>query len=325
MKILAVDDDQLALDLLTIMAARGGFKDVSVAPSGEAALHQMRIADADFDCLVFDISMPGMDGIELCSIVRSLPAYRKTPIIMLTAMSEKHYIDRAFKAGATDYANTPFDVVELSARLRMAEEVVVARREAGLSKSTSSTVQTNSAYRHSFDLADEVQLAGVDDVISRTSLGNYLQQLSRTGLAGMQVFAVKIDRIDTIYARATDDEFLHALAEVADAIGHVLRASGHLMAYAGNGIFLIVSSKAKLESSRDLEADLQYHLDGKNLEYGDDTPFDIEVSIGNPIRPNVGVMMRIRTALDRAIARAENREARKQADPKPPSIRLIGR
>ena len=130
MKILAVDDDPYILEILTMMAARAGFTDVSTSLSGEIALDMLNKGDVVFDCLLLDISMPDMDGIELCQLVRSMPAYRKTPVIMLTAMTEKDYIDRAFQAGATDYANKPFDIVELNARLRMAQEVFSVRQEA---------------------------------------------------------------------------------------------------------------------------------------------------------------------------------------------------
>ena len=79
--------------------------------------------DVHFNCLLIDINMPDMDGIKLCSLVRSIPTYRTTPINMPTTIIERGFIDRAFKAGATDYANKSFDISEMGAHLRMAEEV----------------------------------------------------------------------------------------------------------------------------------------------------------------------------------------------------------
>ena len=130
MRILAVDDDPYILELLPMIAARAGLADVTTASCGELALEAMVNDKPGFECLLFDINMPKMDGIELCARARQLPAYRRMPIIMLTAMSEKDYIVAAFKAGATDYATKPFDIVELGARLRIAQELVSARREA---------------------------------------------------------------------------------------------------------------------------------------------------------------------------------------------------
>lgn len=324
MKILAVDDNPFILELLTMISARAGFADLTTALSGETALEMLNQHDVVFDCLLFDISMPEMDGIKLCKLVRTIPAYRKTPIIMLTAMAEKNYIDSAFQAGATDYANKPFDIVELNARLRMAEELLVARREAAIAVSTMDAQCQDTEHQHTVDLSDEVQIAGVEHLIEYSALGNYLIQLSHAGLVGSQVLAVKIDRVEAIYTRSSAEEFLYALTEVADAISQVLRSSGYMMAYAGNGAFVVVSNKATLEPSIGLETEIQYLLDEKNSEYDSGDPLDIEVSIGNPIRPNASKTQRIRRTFDRAVARAESRVLKKQNEPRPVNIGLVG-
>lgn len=324
MKILAVDDDPDILEILAMMAARVGFTDFSTALSGEIALDMLNKSDVVFDCLLLDINMPGMDGIELCKLVRNMPAYSKTPVIMLTAMAEKNYIDRAFQAGATDYANKPFDIVELSARLGMAEEVVTARQEAAAAISTGGTHSPASANQHAFDISDEVLIEGVKDMIEYAALGNYLTQLSRAGLVSSQVFAVKIGQIEAIYARSSTEEFIYALTEVADAIGDVMRSIGYMMAYAGNGAFVVISNKATLEPSVSLEIEIQDSLDDKNSEYDNSDPLDIEIFIGNPIRPNTSKNQRIRRTFDRVIARAENRALKKRSEPRPVNIRLVG-
>jgi CheY-like chemotaxis protein len=324
MKILAVDDDPYILEILAMMAARVGFTDFSTALSGEIALDMLNKSDVVFDCLLLDINMPGMDGIELCKLVRTMPAYSKTPVIMLTAMAEKNYIDRAFQAGATDYANKPFDIVELSARLGMAEEVVTARQEAAAAISTGGTHSPASANQHAFDISDEVLIEGVKDMIEYAALGNYLTQLSRAGLVSSQVFAVKIGQIEAIYARSSTEEFIYALTEVADAIGDVMRSIGYMMAYAGNGAFVVISNKATLEPSVSLEIEIQDSLDEKNSEYDNSDPLDIEIFIGNPIRPNISKAQRIRRTFDRVIARAENRALKKRSEPRPVNIRLVG-
>ena len=67
MKILAVDDDKFILELVPAILGEAGLDDVTTAASGEEALAAIRAADGAFDCLLFDIQMPGMDGIDLCS------------------------------------------------------------------------------------------------------------------------------------------------------------------------------------------------------------------------------------------------------------------
>lgn len=314
MKILAVDDDAFILELIPMIAAKIGFPDVSTALSGELALKILENSDVVFDCLLFDIQMPGMDGIELCRQVRAFPAYRKTPIIMLTAMTERDYIEQAFKAGATDYATKPFDITELGARLRIAQELVKTRQEAA---------GDNEGKDHKFDLSEEVQIEGIKDIVAYTALGNYLAQLSRAGMVSSQVLAVKIDRIEAIYTRASSEEFLYALIEVATVIGEIFKThDGYLMAYAGNGVFVVISNAAGLPPSTDMEKEMQSLLDEKNSEYDNGDPLDIEVSVGNPIRPCSSETHLIRKTFDRAIARAENRVIQKQDDPRPLGIRM---
>ncbi|KEO53293.1 hypothetical protein DT23_18625 [Thioclava indica] len=325
MKILAVDDEPFILELLTIVAAQSGFTDISTALSGKIALDMLREGDAVFDCLLLDIRMPNMNGIDLCALVRAIPGYEKTPIIMLTAMAEKNFIHRAFRAGATDYVNKPFDMVELHSRLRMVENLVLARNNSALIDARVDALLSDTLGQHAFDLSDEVQIEGVKDLIGYTALKNYLTQLSRAGIAGSQVVAIKIDQIEELYARASSEEFLYALTETADAISDALKIYDQMMAYAGNGTFVVVLGKATLEPSVGLESEIQNWLDDRDIEYDDGNALDIGISIGNPIRPNVSMTQRVRKTFDRAIARAEARVLKKQGEPRPPSIGLVAR
>jgi PleD family two-component response regulator len=315
MKILAVDDDLFILELLQLMVARAGFADISTATSGEIALDMMSKGDEVFDCLLLDISMPGMNGIELCGLARSIPAYSNTPIIMLTAMTDKGHIDGAFIAGATDYAAKPFDFVELDARLRAAEAMIG-------SKKTDQT-QSDLTQKQPSVLSEVVQIKRIDALIGYNAFRNYLAQLSRAGLAGSQVIAVKIDDIETIYAKASADEFLYALTEVADAISDSIKTNGYMMAYAGNGTFLVVSNKASMEASVEMEAEIQSFLDDRDTEYDNSDPLDIEVAIGNPIRPSFNKSKHSRNTFARAIARAEMRAFRKRSETRLPNIRIV--
>jgi len=124
MKILAVDDDTIALDMLVLALAQAGHKDVTTCTAPIEALRTLERGDIRFDCLLLDIQMPNVDGIELCAKIRGLPDYQDTPVIMLTAMLDKSYIERAFYAGATDYITKPFDPFEIGARVRVADKMV---------------------------------------------------------------------------------------------------------------------------------------------------------------------------------------------------------
>ena len=326
MKILAVDDNSITLELLKTMAAQLGFTDISTVTSGEIALNLINTRDVFFDCLLLDISMPDMNGVELCGLIRAVPAYSKTPIIMLTGMTDKYNIDRAFLAGATDYATKPFNILELNARLRAAEAMVDSKKIV-VKTGTTKTDQTQSDVtdRQLSDLLEEVQIKGTNALIEYDALRNYLAQLSRTGLASSQVIAVKIDHIKNLYAKASADEFLYIITEVVLAIGDGMKENSHMIAYAGSGNFLVISSKASMESSVKIELEIQNFLDGRDIEYDNGDPIDIEVSIGNPIRPSFDTSQQGRKTFSRAIARAESRAVRKQNEPRIPHIRLIGK
>ncbi|RMH45736.1 MAG: response regulator [Alphaproteobacteria bacterium] len=117
MRVLAVDDDEFIRTLLTEILRVAGNVDVAVAGGGEEALEILRSSERPFDAMIFDIQMPGMDGIALCRAVREMAGYAKTPIYMLSAMTEKEYVERASSAGASGYLTKPFDPMELIARV----------------------------------------------------------------------------------------------------------------------------------------------------------------------------------------------------------------
>lgn len=317
MKILAVDDDAFIRELLPMVLARAGFQDVTVAASGVAALELMGAAEPAFDCFLLDIHMPEMDGIELCTRVRLLPAYRKTPIIMLTAMTERRFVDAAFAAGATDYVTKPFETMELGVRVRNAEELIAARR-AALETTDSTPLAPKLVPAADKPDLSEVQIDGISGLVDFPSLENYLKQLSRSGLLGSQIIAIKVENIERILGRASAEELTYALTDIAEAIADTLRGQGLLMANAGGGFFICASSTPHMIDSSDLEFEIQSILDDKQSAYDDGTPMDIDVSVGMPIRPGSHTSSDPDKVLDRAIARAESRAQEKQK----PRLRL---
>lgn len=120
MTILAVDDDPSVRHLIPRFAAEAGFPGVVTAGSGAEALDLLARSSPRFGCILLDVEMPGMDGIDLCARIRRLPAYRRTPVIMLTAKTEQSLRDRAFRAGATGYTTKPFGILDFARRLQEA-------------------------------------------------------------------------------------------------------------------------------------------------------------------------------------------------------------
>jgi two-component system KDP operon response regulator KdpE len=113
--LLIVDDERaIRLSLRTILS-NFGFDTVEAA-RGEEALALVRTAR--FDAVLLDINMPGMGGIEVCRIMRK--AAPRLPIVMLTVQGSEDLKVEALDAGADDYITKPFQLRELTARLRAA-------------------------------------------------------------------------------------------------------------------------------------------------------------------------------------------------------------
>lgn len=119
--VLVVDDDSSTRRALRMTLSGMGFTVVEAA-RGEEALSLVRVTW--FDAVLLDVDMPGMGGLEACRTIRH--AVARLPILMLTVMDSEDDKVLALDAGADDYITKPFQLRELTARLRSA----VRRRNA---------------------------------------------------------------------------------------------------------------------------------------------------------------------------------------------------
>ncbi len=113
--ILIVDDIGENLQVLGNILSKEGF-DTSFALNGKQALSI--IEDTLPDLILLDISMPIMDGFEVCRILKREERTRNIPIIFLTAKTEIDNMVHGFSLGADDYVTKPFNTLELLARVR---------------------------------------------------------------------------------------------------------------------------------------------------------------------------------------------------------------
>ncbi len=113
--ILIVDDEEDIVELVKIALAREGY-DVVTAATGE---HAVELAQArQPDLAILDLMLPGIDGFEVCRILKSNPRTEQMPVIMLTARSEDSDIIAGLELGADDYVTKPFNLRVLVARVR---------------------------------------------------------------------------------------------------------------------------------------------------------------------------------------------------------------
>lgn len=113
--ILVVDDEADIVELVSYNLKKEGFS-VDSALDGETALSNIK--KGKYDLLILDLMLPGIQGMELCRILRNDPKTEALPIIMLTAKGEE--VDRilGLEMGADDYIAKPFSPRELVARVK---------------------------------------------------------------------------------------------------------------------------------------------------------------------------------------------------------------
>ena len=122
--ILIVDDVieniQVAMNIL-----KEGAYTFSYAKSGEQALELVK--EHEFDLILLDIMMPGIDGYEVCERLQKNPDYKDIPIIFLTAKADTDSMSKGFEVGGVDYIIKPFHAEELLARVHTHLELYKAK------------------------------------------------------------------------------------------------------------------------------------------------------------------------------------------------------
>jgi two-component system NtrC family sensor kinase len=155
-KILAIDDSETYLRELAGALRADGYELV-LARSGEEALDLLAVQQVD--CLLLDVRMPGIGGLETCRRVKSAPAMRDIPVVMLTALEDRAAMIEGLSAGADDYVakSTEFDLLRarVFAQIRrkqfsdetriMREQLLLTEREAAEGRAARELVEMQAA------------------------------------------------------------------------------------------------------------------------------------------------------------------------------------
>ncbi|WP_316821578.1 response regulator transcription factor [Pedobacter gandavensis] len=114
MNLLLVEDEPNVVSVVSRGLIDEGFN-VSIAPDG--VIGEMMAMKNHFDLIILDIMLPGINGLELCKIIKKNKP--TVPIIMLTALGTTENVVNGLDNGADDYLIKPFQFAELFARIRM--------------------------------------------------------------------------------------------------------------------------------------------------------------------------------------------------------------
>lgn len=135
--ILVVDDEEDILELIRYNLTKEGYR-VVCAPSGESAIQMARSESPDL--IVLDLMLPGIDGLDVCRVLKNDPKTKLITVIMLSAKGEEADVVTGLELGADDYITKPFSPRVLLARVKTA----LRRQKAGTRVDSETTLKIES-------------------------------------------------------------------------------------------------------------------------------------------------------------------------------------
>jgi len=256
--ILIVDDELSNIEILS--AALEDDYEICFATSGEDAMAVARGAAPDL--ILLDVVMPGMDGYEVCRLIKADPTLADVPVIFTTALDDQAAEVRGLGLGAIDYVTKPVSPTVVRARVRNHLEMKRMR--------------------------DELAHLAVTDAL--TGLGNrrrletmLAQEAARLALAGgdLSVIILDIDffkRFNDSYGHSAGDR---ALAMVASALNRAVRRAADLAARFGGEEFACVLPGVSHEEAMNVAYNIRDRVRGLCIPHArsDAAPF-VTVSLG---------------------------------------------
>jgi CheY-like chemotaxis protein len=232
MRILAVDDDPVILELLAGAFRQQDGYDLECHSTAESGIEALTETKYPFDCILLDIMLPGISGIEMCKTVRENPVYRSTPVLMITASQQVDLMLKAFNAGATDFITKPLNGVELFARVRTARMLNDSLRKDRLAEHNLDELTQLVKIR--FDEAISLDVPGISDLLV---IENRLLRF-RSGCYAMALINLDILGLRDIYCSVSAPTFRKCLVTIAGEAADLLSDEDFELAYIGEGRFV---------------------------------------------------------------------------------------
>ncbi len=225
--ILIVDD--MPKNIRVLMETLGDEYKMIASKSGESALEKARAAPAP-DLILLDIMMPGMDGYEVCRILKEDKITRSIPVIFISAASEPVDEAKAFQLGAVDYVTKPFSPMVVRARVKT--HIDLKRKTDQLRELTSIDGLTQIFNRRKFDAM-------------------LIQEWKRAHRNGEYLSLLMIDidhfkQYNDHYGHVRGDE---CLKQVAGTLTNALKRPGDFLARYGGEEFAAILPKTDLDGA----------------------------------------------------------------------------
>lgn len=316
MKIIAVDDDKIALELLRECLQGAERESVRCETSPIKALREIDATETPYDCILLDIEMPEMSGTTLCAKIRELDRYQNTPILMITRKRSRTAVEQAFAKGATDFITKPFDFLEVQTRIRIAERLVQERQAAldsymaaqNLSIATPQAMRSANS-RRLYAVSKEEQLnRNCKNVINLSAFQNYLERIVYTGSTSIDLIALKVRRIHEIFAKSSAEEFVDFLEKISETTALHLRKSTTFLTHAGNGVFLAAFEHDPLFETEHSRKAILATLNELELPNVLINQLPLDIVIGHPLSLPEGSNLNFQRAVKVALSRMEQNE-----------------
>lgn len=247
--VLIVDDDEIVLDLLKTFFKDEGYR-TETAMNGEAAL--ALVNQSQFDIMITDILMPGMNGLELTVKVKE--ARPAMIVIIMTGFLDEFSYDSAVEAGAADFIKKPFTLQEVMVRIKQAE----FHKE-----------------MHERSMTDE--LTGLYNRRGFFALLNHLLKIMKREDNSFSLLYVDIDKFKPINDTWGHKEGDAALIELAGVLKSIYRESD-VIARIGGDEFVVAPIRGDQHHAETLVARLQSKIEEQNAK--DNRCYKLSVSTG---------------------------------------------
>lgn len=301
--ILVVDDSRTVLAMVSDVLTTEGYR-VRQAEDGRRALEL--VGREPPDLVLLDVMMPGMDGYEVCRVLRQQPEY--IPVLMLTAKSDLEDLVRGLDAGADDYISKPFEHLELMARVKTLLRIRTLQKTLVLQNQ-----QLDALNR-------ELQLLSVTDGLTKAYNHRHFQERLKNEFARAKRYGDPLGcvMLDIDNFKAVNDLWGHpvgdrVLVRLVDIIKDDVRGEDLVARYGGEE-FALLLPKANREHAAALAERVRERIERERVDVSPEGHLRFTVSAGvaaydpaGPLQEADQLLHAADVALYRAKARGRNR------------------
>jgi two-component system cell cycle response regulator len=264
--VLAVDDDPKQLRLLSHHLRKKGYE-VITAENGEDALK--KTVEFNPQIVVTDWMMPGMNGLELCKVLRKTESGRSLYVLILTAREDEERIVEAFNAGADDYVSKPFTTKILLARVSAGQRLIKLQSQVDSDK-----LNRMKQVAEMGRLTRKLRTAALTDVLTELPNRRYAMKRLEQEWENAQRSnrPLSVIMVDIDFFKKVNDVYGHDIGDVVlRETAHVLRAKtrrGDVVCRLGGEEFLVININCSLGTAGVCSERLRVAVEGNTMQSG---------------------------------------------------------